>query len=134
MSSKTIVADSCWSLPHFLFLVGRRVTNLVATAQGSLLWHQPPDSDYCAVIDQEIPDYNIFSTYLVSDVSFNFEVTIDSVTVYFTDRGQGTWLDVTQGVLNIFEGDALTSEDDPASFFGGDHGTCCDQCYGYRPW
>ena len=86
----------------------------------SVLWDQQPDTSIQQIIDQDIPDQSIFSTFAVNDVSISSNVVVDSVTTYFTN-GSGAWAsNVNTGILNIFDGDALTAQDDPTS--GGDFG------------
>ena len=89
----------------------------------NILWDQQPDTNIQQIIDQDIPDQAIFSTYAVNDVTLagaGGGFLIDSVTTFFTN-GSGAWpAGVTTGVLNIFDGDALTAADDPTT--GGDFG------------
>ena len=87
----------------------------------SIIWDQQPDTTLTGVINQDIPEpQSAFSTYLVNDATFSSNVTIDSVTTFFTNSS-GTWGSlITDGILNIFDGDALVASDDPTT--GGDFG------------
>ena len=91
-----------------------------SSAQG-ILWDQQPDTSLTTVIDLDIPaPSDGFSTYLVNDATFASSVIIDSVIVYYSNNS-GTWANlITDGVLNIFDGDGLVAGDDPTS--GGDLG------------
>lgn len=89
-----------------------------------VLWDQQPDTSIQQIIDQDIPDQAIFSTFAVNDVNLASSTgggfIIDSVTTYFTNAG-GAWpAGVTSGILNIFDGDGLVAGDDPTT--GGDFG------------
>jgi len=85
------------------------------------LWDQQPDTSTTAVVDQDFDDGPDFSTFLVNDVVFGGSVVIDSITTYFTDFNNAWENDLTQGVVNIFDGDTLTAADDPTN--GGDFGS-----------
>ncbi len=78
-----------------------------------ILWDQTPDlSVEGGVIDQQIPDIDVLSTYLVNDVVFATAVDIDSVTTYFTNLN-GAWAaNVNRGVLNIFTNNPLDNNTD----------------------
>ncbi len=90
-------------------------------SSADVLWDQQPlGVPVGGIIDQDIPDLGQFSTYVVNDVVFNTDVKIDTVTTYFTNLNGAWGANVTQGILNIFNGDALMSTDDPTS--GGDFG------------
>ena len=104
----------------FLFFVAATVFSSQSVAQ-TTLWDQAPDPDGDQIINQNIPGaFSDFSTFLVSDVTFSQNVIIDSVTSYYSNS-TGTWTStVTSGILNIFDGDALTTLDDP--LVGGDFG------------
>ena len=92
-----------------------------SSAQTTVLWDQQPDTTIQQIIDQDIPDQAIFSTLAVNDVVIGGQgAIIEEVTTYFTN-GSGAWpAGVTTGILNIFDGDALTAGDDPTT--GGDAG------------
>ena len=87
----------------------------------SILWDQQPDTTLTTVIDLDIPAPQAgFSTYLVNDATFTSDVNIDSVTTFFSNNS-GSWGGlITDGILNIFDGDGLVASDDPTS--GGDFG------------
>lgn len=88
----------------------------------TILWDQQPDDPFSsgAVVNQEVPDLTEFSTYQVNDATFSTDVLVASVSLYFTDN-TGTWpAFVTDGVLNIFDGNGLQPTDDPTT--GGDFG------------
>ncbi len=89
----------------------------IACAQVTLVDRQP-DENLGSFINQEAPSQQAFSSYIVSNVTFDSSVTINSVTTYY-DRGQNSEVDwsVLTGVfatLNIFE-DPLTDSDDPTT-------------------
>ena len=92
-----------------------------SSAQITTLWDQQPDLSLTPVIDQDIPvPADAFSTYLVNDATFGSDVNINSVTTFFTTSSD-TWSGlITDGVLNIFDGDRLVGSDDVTS--GGDFG------------
>jgi hypothetical protein len=118
---------------YFRYLFGRgsmqRVSQwsailvlLVASSSSNadILWNQAPNATLGALIDQQFSDFPTFSTYMVNDVTFGSNVTVNSVTTYFTNQNSGTWLGVSQGILNIFDGNGLVAGDDPTT--GGDFG------------
>ena len=72
-----------------------------------LLWNQEADPDGSAIVHQEISDAQDFSVYVVNDVTFNSEVEIDSISVFYTDV-EGQWSGgVVDAVFNIFLVDGL---------------------------
>ena len=91
-----------------------------SSAQG-ILWDQQPDTSLTTVIDLDIPAPSEgFSTYLVNDATFSTDVIVGSVIVYYSNNS-GSWSNlITDGVLNIFDGDGLVASDDPTN--GGDFG------------
>ena len=112
-----------------LFLAMSFVVASVGQTSGQVvLWDQQPiDSLPGSIVDQQIPDQPQLSSYVVNDVNLNFQgtgVLVDSIDVYFSNINE-TWAGVVnQAVLNIFDGDPLTSSDDPSS--GGDFGGIVD--------
>ena len=84
--------------------------------QAITLWDQQPDTgvEATAIIDQVVPDFNEFSTYQVSDVVFATNVTIDSVTTYFTNAS-GLWPANATAILNIFDDDGALDTEDPTA-------------------
>lgn len=91
-----------------------------SSAQDVVLWDQQADTAIAQIIDQDIPDQAIFSTLAVNDVTFGSDVIVNEVTSYFTNLNGG-WGGVADGILNIFDGDALAAGDDPLT--GGDFGS-----------
>jgi len=92
----------------------------------SVLWDQQPQPPLEGIANQSFPDFPAFDLYVVGNVTLGSgsdTVLIDSVTSYFVSDTPGSaWPDsVNQAVLNIFDGDTLTSVDDPTA--GGDFGT-----------
>ena len=87
-----------------------------AATAGNVLWDQAPNPDDSAFVDQAFADFPDFSTYLVSDVTFGSDITIDSITTYFTN-GNLTWPQGGAGTatLNIFADDGALDSEDPAS-------------------
>ena len=87
----------------------------------SILWDQQPDTSLTTVINLDVPaPADVFSTYLVNDATFTSNVNISTVATYITDN-TGTYANlITNGVLNIFDGNGLVAGDDPTS--GGDFG------------
>jgi len=97
----------------------------------TLLNHSATAQNLCTVIDAQpnfavgrIPNFEAtdptgFSSYFVNRVTISQDTVIDSVSVYCTNVNN-TWTDVTEAILNIFDGDDLTTVDDPR--FGGDFG------------
>jgi len=83
-------------------------------AQAITLWDQQPDTNFTAIVDQVFPDEPTFSTYLVSDVVFASNVTIDSVTTYFSDSF-GSWPANATAILNIFADDGALDTEDPTA-------------------
>lgn len=83
--------------------------------QAAVLWDQQPDANARAFVDQDFTDFPDFSTFLVSDVVFSSNVTVNSVTTYFTNLNS-TWPQSGNGtaILNIFA-DPLASADDPTA-------------------
>ena len=67
----------------------------------TILWEQAPDTNATTIIDQEILIAPVFSTYAVSDVVFNEDVIVDSVTVFFTNDSTQPFFPTTAR-LNIF--------------------------------
>lgn len=71
----------------------------------TVIWDQQPETSIPQVIDQEIPDQAIFSTYVVSDVTFGTAIMLSDVTVYFTNSN-GLWENnISDARLCIFPGD-----------------------------
>jgi hypothetical protein len=91
----------------------------VTPAQAVVLWEQLPDLTSNAVVDQEFPDYPLYSTYLVNDVVVGGAGWhIDSVTGFFTTNPDfGNWPAVGDVRLNIFNKTAPLplGTDDPAA-------------------
>ena len=108
----------------------RVLTSLVAVAAlvavpafssaQDILWDQQPDTSITQIIDQDIPDQTAFSTYAVNDATFGTAVNVQTVTTYYSNNNNAWGANVTQAVLNIFDGDGLTAADDPTN--GGDFG------------
>ena len=90
-----------------------------------ILWDQQPDTTLTTVIDLDVPaPDDPFSTYLVNDATFGGPgiagVNITSITSFYSNNN-GAWENlITNGVLNIFDGDGLVAGDDPTA--GGDLG------------
>ena len=99
---------------------------LVAILAGSgpvvgQLFDQQPDLAGTAFVNQAFPDFPDFNTFQVDDVVFASDVTIGSITCYFTFDGQldgvpwpldnmGTPFN---GFINIFPDDGLLDTEDP---------------------
>ena len=86
---------------------------LTDTSTAATLWHQGLDPSVgTAVADQEFPDSQGSSIYVVSDVTFDSAVRIDKITVPFSDQA-GDWpTGAANAILNIFPVDtALDTED-----------------------
>lgn len=87
------------------------------------LYDAPPVGDINSFVDQDFPDVPEFSAYIVDDVEFTADVTIGSVTTYFTfdSSGDGTpWPADDAGmpftaILNIFPDDGTLDTEDPAA-------------------
>lgn len=98
-------------------------TPAFTNAQIVTLWDQQPDTSFQQILNQSYPDLPIINFYAVNDVALTSAsgFRIDSVTTYFSNNSGGQWGNgVTQGVVNIFDGDALVDSDDPTN--GGDFG------------
>jgi hypothetical protein len=76
------------------------------------LWEQLPDPAALAFVDQRFSDFQDFSTFLVNDVVFNTNVTLDQITVYFTNLNN-TWPGAATATLNIFANDGTLDTEDP---------------------
>ena len=93
----------------------------VYSSAQTVLWDQQPDTSLTTVIDLDIPaPQDGFSTYVVNDATFDTGVVVNEITSFYSNNS-GAWANlITDGVLNIFDGDGLTAGDDPTA--GGDLG------------
>lgn len=74
----------------------------ICTGQTVLL-DQQPNTSVEQVIDQEMPDFGEFSTFLLSDITLTRTTDIGGVTVYFTNSVAGLWdTAVTEARLSTF--------------------------------
>jgi len=95
-----------------LALVAVLAGSAVANDQIVTLWDQQPDPDALAFVDQRFSDFSDFSTFLVNDVVFGTDVTLDQITVYFTNLNN-TWPGTATATLNIFPNDGALDTEDP---------------------
>ena len=85
----------------------------LTNAYSASLWHQGVYlGGGTAIADQEFPDFDPASIYIVSDVTFDTAVRIDEISVPFTDQS-GDWpTGSANAILNIFPVDtSLDTED-----------------------
>jgi hypothetical protein len=92
------------------------LTSHSVSVQAIILWDQQPDPNGQGIIDQVFPDFPEFSSYMVSDVVFSTDVSIDSVTTYFTNVNT-SWPQNSTGtaILNIFADDGALDTEDPTA-------------------
>ena len=98
-------------------LAGLTLAGAGSAYAGSTLYDNQPNTvpPPNAVVNQEFgPPNEAFDAFLVDDVTFGADVTIDSVSVYLTEGND--WSGVTQARLNIFAGSGALpgAGDDPA--------------------
>ena len=103
-------------------------TSLAATnscvAQGCVILDEQPNTRLTQIANAEFLGSSGFDTYVLNNVVEDNLFSIYSVSVYYTNTNE-TWENgVTEGVLNIFDGDPLTAADDPLT--GGDFGLVVD--------
>jgi hypothetical protein len=85
----------------------------IDSASAAILWQQDLNTGFqTAAADQKFPDAERYDVYIVSDVTFDSAVRIETISAPFTDRNAGWPLGKSFAILNIFPVDAALDTED----------------------
>lgn len=89
---------------HNMAIAGQDCPDPTPPPMDNILWDQQPIGTTPSVVHQDFAANPDFSVFLANDATFTTDVTIDTITVYYTDDQSGVWPNaITDAVLNVWD-------------------------------